>query len=261
MKSFVLFIALFSTLFTLPAAAVDPAVRWQQPEFILKAFKEVALRNEYSLQGRMVRRWSKPIRVWLDHQVPDAEVHTSLVNMHLKHLSEITGLSIKTVSRKRDANLVMVFTKQSLWKRQVGELFGKRAEKIVHGAVCMANFRVNGRYEIDQAAVIIPVDQARMHGKLVTCIVEEITQVMGLPNDSEKVYPSIFNDRTPETLLSGLDYLLLKLLYQPVIKPGMTEEQALPRLKKVITEWQSDGTIQSAHKIVKRGELYPLLGY
>jgi len=255
-----LLVAFVASLLALPAMA-DPSTRWQQPEFILQAFKEVALRNEYSRKGHMIRRWNQPVRVWLDHQVPDAEIHTQVVQMHLDHLAQITGLSIKLVPREKDANLRVVFTKQSLWKKQVGKLFGKRAEKIVHGAVCMANFRVNKRYEIVQAGVIIPVDQARMHGKLVTCIVEEITQVMGLPNDSEKVYPSIFNDRTPEALLSGLDYLLLKMLYRPEIKAGMREGEALAALRKVVSRWQGDGTIKSARKNVRRGELYPLLGY
>jgi len=127
--------------------------------------------------------------------------------------------------------------------------------------VCMANFRVDGQYEIKKAIVIIPVDQARMHGKLVSCVVEEITQILGLPNDSERAYPSIFNDKTPESLLSGLDYLLLKALYNDAIKPGMTANEVTPVMQNLIRRWQKDGTIQSAAQAVKTGELYPLLGY
>ena len=235
--------------------------RWQNLGFISKAFTEVALRNEYSLQGSFVRNWHKPVKVWIDHQVADQDIHTGLVKMHIKHLIGITGQQISLTERENRANLKIIFTRQQAWKEEVGKEFGPNAIQHVHGAVCMANFSVNGHYEIQKAVVIIPVDQARMHGKLVSCIVEEITQVLGLPNDSEKAYPSIFNDKTPESLLSGLDYLLLKALYHDDIRAGMSEDEVMPLLQKLLWGWQKDGTIQSAAKSVKNGELYPLLGY
>ena len=48
---------------------------------------------------------------------------------------------------------------------------------------------------------------------------------MGLPNDSTDVYPSIFNDHSFNNFLTGLDYLLLQLLYSDVLKSGMTGEE------------------------------------
>lgn len=245
----------------LPLSLHADQVRWHQPAFISQAFMEVALRNEYTQRGNFVRKWKKPVRIWIDHQVPDKQMHTGLVQMHIAHLREITGHSIDLVKVEREANLKLVFTRQSKWRQRVGEEFGANAVQHVKGAVCMANFRVDGQYEIKKAVVIIPVDQARMHGKLVSCVVEEITQVLGLPNDSERAYPSIFNDKTPESLLSGLDYLLLKALYNDAIEPGMTAAEVAPILHNLIHRWQKDGTIQSAAQAVKTGELYPLLGY
>ncbi|WP_420554570.1 DUF2927 domain-containing protein [Neptuniibacter marinus] len=250
------FLALLNCTF---AASAD--YRWQQPSYLVQAFTQVALRNEYSQQGRVVRRWEKPIRVWLDHKVGDKSLHADLVRMHITHLSSLMQHPISFVSSPEQANLKIVFTQQRDWAEQIGQLFGEKAINVMHGAVCMANFRVNSRYEIESAAIIIPVDQARMHGKLVTCIVEEITQVMGLPNDSEAVYPSIFNDKTPESLLSGLDGLLLKMLYSPELRSGMTERDVKPFLNKLIRNWQNDGTIKTANRDIRSGELYPLLGY
>lgn len=251
----------FGLLLIVLTFAINADEHWKKPEYLEQSFIEVALRNEYSNKGYFVRRWEKPIKVWLDHQVGDAELHTKLVKMHLKHLEQLINRPIELVSTSRKANLKIVFTRQAYWKEQVRLLFGEQATKAVHGAVCMANIRVNTKNEIERAGVIIPVDQARMHGKLVTCIVEEITQVMGLPNDSEAVYPSIFNDKTPEDLLSGMDSLLLKMLYDPSIKTGMNEQQVRPILRKLIRSWQKDGTIEQASQSVKQGELYPLLGY
>ncbi len=255
---FIRFLGLIVLLLA-PLAHAEP--HWQKPAYLLKAFSEIALRNEYTRQGRFVRRWERPVAIWLDHQVADQALHADLVRMHIQHLSEITGHPIRLVQDKSKANLTVVFTQQALWRGQVRKMFGPAAEKVVHGAVCMANFRTDEQGRIIAGAVIIPVDQARMHGKLLTCIVEEITQVMGLPNDSEQVYPSIFNDKTPETLLSGLDYLLLKMLYHPQVVAGMTRPEVLPVLKKLILNWQQQGIIASAQREVRHGELYSLLGY
>ena len=261
MRSFCVGVLLVSFLLGSAPLSSFAASRWQEPGYLVTAFTEVALRNEYSRRDHVVRRWKQPIKVWLDHQVGDQDLHTDLVRMHIEHLSSLMKHPITFAGSSDLANLTIVFTQQRHWKAQVGKLFGKRAEKVVQGAVCMANFRVNSLYEIERAAVIIPVDQARMHGKLVTCIVEEITQVMGLPNDSERVFPSIFNDKTPENLLSGLDGLILRMLYSSDIKSGMTEDEVKPVLGRLIRQWQKDGSIKSANRDVKHGELYPLLGY
>ena len=101
--------------------------------------------------------------------------------------------------------------------------------------------------------VVIPDDQASMRRKLVSCVVEELTQIMGLPNDSENVYPSIFNEKTPDGLLTGLDGLLLKMLYHQQVKVGMKESEVRPILKKIIREWQQDGTILNVDKTIRQG--------
>lgn len=248
-------------LFMTIAAGAVYGQSWHNPKFLLTAFQEVALKNEYASGGGYVRRWEQPVRVWIDHQVADRALHTELVSKHIEHLSEITGLSIILVQQRAKSNLQIMFTRQSAWAHQVESMFGSAAKGVVHGAVCMANIRENKQHEIVQAGIIIPVDQARMHGKLVSCVVEELTQVLGLPNDSERVYPSIFNDKTPDVLLTGLDYLLLKMLYHPKLHSGMDSEQVSAQLQTVIRQWQSAGTIATASRDVKSGQLYTLLGY
>jgi len=109
--------------------------------------------------------------------------------------------------------------------------------------------------------IIIPVDQARSRGKLVACIVEEITQVLGLPNDSDTAYPSIFNDHMPEDLLSPLDVVLLQLLYEPELKPGMTKAQVKPIVRKVLKRYQEAGVLKRAPKAAQQAPLYLLIGY
>ncbi|MGI2070136.1 DUF2927 domain-containing protein [Shewanella baltica] len=240
---------------------LTPVADWKNLTYITQAFSEIALKNEYDVAKHKVRKWRIPVRVFVEHQVGDRALHTQLVQMHLAHLAEITGHDIQLVDTLLDANLHLVFTRQSQWESEVMRLMGPSSAKNVHGSVCMAKFALNAKSEIERAWVIIPVDQAQMHGKLVACVVEEITQVLGLPNDSEKVFPSIFNDKTPQDLLTGLDFILLKLLYSPNIRAGMTAAEVKAPLQILLEQWQRDDTLINADKTVRQGQLYPLLGY
>lgn len=61
-----------------------------------------------------------------------------------------------------------------------------------------------------------------------SCIHEEITQGLGLPNDSPRARPSIFNDDEEFAFLTAHDELLLRILYSPELRPGMTPAEARP---------------------------------
>jgi hypothetical protein len=123
----------------------------------------------------------------------------------------------------------------------------------------LGRFWLNKKNHISQATVIIPVDRARAHAKLLACIVEELTQVMGLPNDSDRVFPSIFNDKSTEDYLSGLDFILLKLLYHPSLHAGMDAQQVIEQLKQLLANKEFEELITKAELIVQTQGLYPLL--
>lgn len=249
------------TLCCLFASVSTLASDWKTPEYLQQAFIEVAMRNEYDSAKHQVRKWQQPLRIWLDHRVGDEQKHTQVATMHIEHLAAITGHELQLVSNLQQSNVHLVFTRQSRWTQEVAELLGSGAVKNLHSAVCIASVRVNAAGEIVNAWIVIPVDQAQMHGKLVACVVEELTQIMGLPNDSEKVFPSIFNDKTPQNLLSGLDGLLLKMLYYEEVTPGMSEDKVRGVLTPLLERWSRDGTLADADKIIRQGRLYPLLGY
>jgi hypothetical protein len=61
-----------------------------------------------------------------------------------------------------------------------------------------------------------------------SCFHEEIAQGLGLPNDSPQARPSIFNDDEEFALLTDQDELMLRILYSPELRPGMTAREARP---------------------------------
>ncbi len=74
-----------------------------------------------------------------------------------------------------------------------------------------------------------------------SCVDEEFVQSLGLFNDHPDARPSIFNDDEEFALLTEHDEYLLRILYDPRLKPGMTAEEAMPIVRRVIAEIRPGG--------------------
>ena len=59
---------------------------------------------------------------------------------------------------------------------------------------------------------------------------------MGLANDSPSARPSIFNDDEEFALLTKHDAMLLKMLYDKRLTPGMNAEVATPIVRSIAGE-------------------------
>lgn len=234
---------------------------WQAPAFIHQAFIQVVLKSEYGPQRAQVKKWQQPIQVWVEDHTADQAQHVSLVNMQLAHLSTLTGLPMRVVSNRAQANVEWVFSLEARWHADVARVSGHARMKPPADAACMFGLQADRQGHIQHAWVVIPVDHASEHRALLSCVVEEMTQALGLPNDADSVYPSIFNDKTPEALLTGLDVLLIQLLYHPRIKAGMTQAQVSPVLTQVLQQWQHDGHLDAAEQLARKTPFYDMMGY
>lgn len=68
------------------------------------------------------------------------------------------------------------------------------------------------------------------------CIHEELAQSLGLVNDYPRARPSIFNDNEEFALLTRQDEMMLKMLYDPRLTPGMTLAEARPIVEAMAAE-------------------------
>ncbi len=233
-------------------------------DYLVDAFVDIALGSEYETKRRQVRKWTTSINYALIHQTGDAALHDRLIRTHFSQLAGITGLSIAPAANLDAANLLVVLTAESRLKDDLQRYFGwnsaEQRERFFRETVCLGIFnssRRNGR--ITRAVVIIPVDRARARGKLPACVVEELTQVLGLPNDSDKVFPSVFNDHSIDVFLTGLDILLLRMLYDSRIAHGMEEAALRPLLRMIATEITANGGFERAEQAAAAGGLSGLI--
>lgn len=69
-----------------------------------------------------------------------------------------------------------------------------------------------------------------------SCLHEEIAQGLGLVNDSPRARPSIFNDNDEFATLTRQDELMLRILYDRRLAPGMSLSQAAPTVASIAAE-------------------------
>ncbi|WCH21064.1 DUF2927 domain-containing protein [Aeromonas salmonicida] len=238
------------------AQPLTAAERWQSDAYLIDSFFEVAMKREYGEEQNVrFARWQQPIRLKLINEFGDKPLQTEVVKIQSQHLAGIIGHPIILVNDKPNITLIMTErARMANWaKRTMGQ--GAAITTALKEGLCMANFAINARYEIARATIIIPVDYSRAKGRFLDCVVEELTQVMGLPNDSDKVFPSIFNDNSIDSFPTGLDYVLLKLAYHPALHAGMTAAEVRAALPVAIKALRANGEITQADQKVQVNSL------
>lgn len=208
---------------------------------LLQAFDIVAFGGEYSgKRYDVVRKWAQPVRIGIQGADHPAYLETYIDDV-AKDLSKTTGHPIELyyASGKQKAgelakdfdskkvNVFVLYLDDQGVRDAVYKYFGRpkvENEAVLAEATCLANFKTR-KNEIVWAMIIFPKRHPESYHR--ACAVEEISQILGLPNDSDKIKQSIFNDTSRYMELTDFDRWLLRALYIPDIKPGTPRNDAL----------------------------------
>jgi len=187
---------------------------------LINQFHQVAFTGEYDgmhPRGRIIK-WTGPLRLHITGI--GSSTYFDEVERFAGTLAQLTGTRIQLVNDRNWANVRI----NMLSKRQMAYI---RPDQDCYAEV---RFHETG-FSIEQADVHITADDPVMRKH---CIHEELTQIMGLTNDSTLQDVSIFNDFSRQTRLEREDRIMLVALYQPEIRPGMTVEQAMPLVGRIM---------------------------
>ncbi|MCB1800055.1 MAG: DUF2927 domain-containing protein [Gammaproteobacteria bacterium] len=252
----VLMLALWSVSTLATTVAPPGTAHWQDTRYIERGFFDIALNGEHEWISPVVRKWVQPLKVWLYSEAGDALQQQWLLSAHLQQLSAITGLPVTFVSDRSTANVRILFVGDRDPNRAAARALSRNGYLQFKRNICVGQFRSNRRAEIVRGTVVIPVERAELLGKLVPCVIEEVTQMLGLLNDSRYFHPTIFSDITDNEQLTGFDVLLLKLLYLPELAAGMSYAEAAPIIRRQLETWRQAGVIERAASTVAIGPLH-----
>ncbi len=184
-----------------------------------------------------VRKWQGPMRVAIYAREP--ERYRPVVETHLEHLRRVTGLDIALVDGAADGQnaYVLILGREQFYDVAGQHLGPGKNPRTNSFLACFGYFHVAADAVIDELTAVIPdfIDDADLHG----CVVEEITQALGLPNDTDAAIPSIFNDDDIYQDLTWQDELFLQVLYDPRVEPGMSRETFESLARQIIDERRS----------------------
>lgn len=234
-------LVLAGALFSVVATSAAESRTWCQlpEEIILRNFGAIAFGSEHQriLRPR-VMKWVTPIRYRPESRVDVLPAVLDDLHNHMRALARITGHPIRPARRGERANFRILFTRLSAFRSDIASNLRPPNPQLVRRlrqADCIGILRARGRDNaIVSAIAIIPVDHARSRGLLFHCIVEETTQLMGLPNDSDAADFSIFNDRSRQDDLGCQDKIFLRLLYHPDLRVGTYQPQALRVARRLL---------------------------
>lgn len=224
---------------------------------LARNFVQIALFDEYvtNTAGTLVaeeresrlRRWDKPIRMEIvfgpSVSAEQAARDRAGITAYASRLSRLTGVPITQV--EDDANFhVAVLSEDDRegFEARLRDMLPGIADSSVRAfmnlprsTLCLVIAFGSGEGSgYSQAVALIRAEHPELLRS--ACVHEELAQGMGLANDSPTARPSIFNDDEEFGLLTRHDELLLRILYDPRLRTGMTADEARPVVQRIASE-------------------------
>jgi hypothetical protein len=222
-------------------------------DMLARNFEQIAFFNEYDsdFTGRggasPLRRWAGPVRMTLVFgegiAASQRQSVSNDVTRYARRLARATGHPIATADAPnflvivaseddRDAALSQAAARiPGISDTSLAALRNMRKD-----TYCAVAAYATGPDPNTYTAAVAVIRAENPDLLLLSCIHEELAQGLGLANDSPTARPSIFNDDDEFALLTTHDELLLKMLYDPRLHPGMSAREAEPITRIIARE-------------------------
>ncbi len=207
---------------------------------VIALTEELRVENGRVLPGKALitlRRWNGPIRfgIYFGDTVPE-DIRVSdrvFIADYVRRLSRITGHPMSIATTATNFDIVILHEDQRLavnpLLQRAGVVPSRGMIDAIAGmsrndycAVLTEDRRNDG--VITNALAIVRAEHSEKMRQM--CFHEEIAQGLGLFNDSPQARPSIFNDDEEFGRLTTHDEMLLRMLYDPRMRPGMAAAEA-----------------------------------
>jgi hypothetical protein len=232
------------------------------PDDLALNFERVALHMESDVTvpggegnwvARPLRRWVRPIRYSVFGSATTDQDRAEIADL-FGRISRLTGVEV--TQAETDVNFFILITtpdERDEYQQEIAEINASVAEtfKIWRRSptlICFGSILLTRENRGQIVGAIVSIGSETRNLMREACIHEEIAQSMGLTNDHPKVRPSIFNDDEEFALLTEHDEKLLHILYDPRLEPGMTADEAMPVVRRIVREMAPgvSGTAESS---------------
>ncbi|MBF9032442.1 DUF2927 domain-containing protein [Rhodobacterales bacterium HKCCE3408] len=221
---------------------------------LANSFMQVAMRTEYRMssggavrsgQAQPLRRWVDPVRIAVRFgaSVTPTQQTADMVTIRdvAARLGRASGHPVQVTNGSANFHVLVLSDAE---RAGIGPVLQQLVPGISSSALSAVR-RMN-RETYCMVIALPAADPARGYVRAVaivraehpdrmrrSCIEEELAQGMGLSNDSDRAWPSIFNDDEEFGVLTRHDELLLRTLYDRRLAPGMGPDQVMAVLPTI----------------------------
>lgn len=235
-----------------PFSARDLADNFLQIAF----FDEFTEKNDRLTAGgdeKVLHRWQGPLRVKLAFGATLDSVErardSASIDTYFARLARLTGLNISLTDT--DPNFIVAIAGPAEKRSMTARVLAFAPKTSTAALISVTEMREDiyctvfsyspGQFPIyDRAFAVIRAELPPLMRRM--CYHEELAQALGLVNDSPRARPSIFNDNEEFAYLTRQDELLLRILYDHRLRPGMSLRDARPIVEMIASELKSDAS-------------------
>ncbi len=229
---------------------------------LARNFEQIALGEEYTRGGGLrpsngalgeIKKWIIPVRIGVTFgdSVPE-EIQTEdreTVAAFTQRLRRISGHPISFVTSQPNFHVLVMGADDRDQLSDTLDRIAPRMEpssravflnlpRAIHClVVAFSSPDADSAYR--QAIALVRSEHPDLTRR--ACYHEELTQGLGLANDDQNARPSIFNDDEEFAFLTTHDELLLRILYNPRLRPGMSADEARPIVRTLAAELTGSG--------------------
>jgi len=224
--------------------AASPRPAYHQ---VVAQFEAVAFGSEFGPAHDQVWRWRSAVgfAVTADDR-GDAVTLRQQLEPHMTAITRLTGIAFDYRADREQADMEAVLADRAAfagWSRR-WPLAHTRYAAATAISACMAFLSIRND-DIVWAGLLYDADIPDRLRR--DCLLEELVQAMGLPNDACHYRPSLFCEDDLVDVLDGADAVLLQTLYDPRLRPGMSRQAAMPIARTIIRElWPGPRTAPPA---------------
>ncbi len=209
---------------------------------IARDFLDLTFRLENGAELAVFTRFEGPVTVRVAEPVPPSL--KSDLRQLLERLRREARIDIREVSADQPASITIQPVKRS----QILSVAPSAACFVRPNVTSWSEYRTrrndpetfwNRLSERRQMAIFLPFDVSPQ--EIRDCLHEEVSQALGPVNDIYRLNQSIFNDDNFHTVLTGYDMLILRVIYDPALRSGLSQIEVARRLPAILARLNPTG--------------------
>jgi Protein of unknown function (DUF2927) len=190
---------------------------------------EIGFGTEFGSSPKVLRRWDQPVKIFMvDTTFKELHQELRLIVNELNTLIDLVEFSLTT--KQSEANIIVYCGDADTF----GNQYEPSSKPYLSSNQGLFWLYWNSSNNVTKASVFVDVFRTRELSCQKHLLREELTQSMGLMQDSNRYPESIFQLAwTCTTSYSDIDREVIKLLYHPKLSAGMSKDEARAVLKRI----------------------------